>query len=217
MQTQAISIYTDGSCFPNPGGPGGWAAIIRIPGQSEIEIKGNHPSTTNNRMELTAVIKAIEHCPKVDHDLTWIHLYSDSQYVVNPINSKGKVGKWSKQENRTNRDLWEMLLTAMEGKSVKAIWVKGHDGHPENERCDVMAESERESLGGGSRGKPIKIWHGKRSVSGLTKSAKNNNGIANEPKSQHKPSIHLKKKAPVARGHRAQVPFGESAFARLHK
>ena len=167
MEKKPILIYTDGSCYPNPGGAGGWAAIIRIPNQSEIQIKGNHPSTTNNRMELTAVIKAVEHCPNVDHDRTWIHLYSDSQYVVNPINGVGKVKKWSQQENRINRDLWEQLLAAIEGKSVQAFWIRAHAGHPENERCDQMAEAERESLGGGSREKPFKIWHGKRSMNAI--------------------------------------------------
>lgn len=170
-----VIIYTDGSCFPNPGGAGGWAAIVRMPNANEMILQGSADSTTNNRMELTAVIESLVFLGTLDLPvlLSEIQIHSDSTYVCNPINTK-KVVKWSKEEKRTNRDLWQDLASAiMQFRvPVKAVWVRGHAGHPENERCDQMAESQREERGGArpkdyppyDSGKPIKVWNGKRAL-----------------------------------------------------
>ena len=160
-----VDIYTDGSCFPNPGGRGGWAAIVRIPSKTEVVLSGSTDSTTNNRMELMAVISALEFlknavlpelCPGIE-------VHSDSTYVVKPINSR-KYVKWSKEVARVNRDLWERLTEAIVALPVKvtATWVRGHAGHPENERCDAIAEEQR---GGTPYRKPRfkEGWCGKRS------------------------------------------------------
>lgn len=134
-----INIYTDGACKGNPG-PGGWGAILRY-NNTEKELSGYEPNTTNNRMEITAVIKALE-ALKESCEIT---LYSDSQYVCNAI-EKGWAKKWqknnwmrNKNEPALNPDLWEKLLNLLEKHKIKIVWVKGHAGHPENERCDKLA------------------------------------------------------------------------------
>ena len=134
-----IEIFTDGACKGNPG-PGGWGAILRYNG-TEKELSGYEPNTTNNRMEITAVVKALEALKEPCE----IELYSDSQYVCNAI-EKGWAKKWqknnwmrNKKEAALNPDLWEKLLGLLEHHKVKIIWVKGHAGHPENERCDRLA------------------------------------------------------------------------------
>ena len=137
-----VEIFTDGSCLGNPGA-GGWAAILRCDG-IEKEISGGEGLTTNNRMELTAVIRAfgaLKYPCAVD-------LYSDSRYVLDGI-EKGWARKWkangwmrNKREKALNADLWEKLLQALEPHQVTYHWVKGHDGHPENERCDSMAVAQ---------------------------------------------------------------------------
>lgn len=139
-----VEIFTDGACLGNPG-PGGWGAILRYNGR-EKELSGGERVTTNNRMELTAAIKSLsalkEPC-KVD-------LYSDSKYLVDGI-TKGWAVSWKKRgwiksnrEPALNPELWERLLSLLETHDVNLIWVKGHAGHPENERCDRLAVAQAE-------------------------------------------------------------------------
>lgn len=134
-----VEIFTDGSCRGNPG-PGGWGAILRYRGNQK-ELSGGQADTTNNRMELTAVISAL----KALKEPCKVTLYSDSQYVCNAL-KLGWAAKWrsngwkrSKSEPALNPDLWEELLQLYEKHDVNVIWVKGHAGHPENERCDELA------------------------------------------------------------------------------
>lgn len=137
-----IEIFTDGACLGNPG-PGGWGVILRYNG-SEKTLSGGEAETTNNRMEILAVIKAL----KALKEKCNIELYTDSQYVCNAIN-KGWAQKWksnnwkrNKNEPALNSDLWEILLDLLKDQNVKFNWVKGHAGHEENERCDVLARTE---------------------------------------------------------------------------
>ena len=134
-----VEIFTDGACKGNPG-PGGWGAVLRYKG-TEKEISGGEANTTNNRMELTAVIKALEML-KEPCEVT---LYSDSQYICNAL-TKGWAKKWkangwmrNKKEKALNPELWEVLLKLYDTHKVDIVWVKGHAGHPENERCDRLA------------------------------------------------------------------------------
>lgn len=137
-----VSIYTDGACSGNPG-PGGWGAIL-IYGERLKELSGGEPATTNNRMELTGVITALqslkEPC-KVD-------LYSDSQYVVNSIN-EGWLTNWQKKGWRRkegpvkNIDLWLTLVPLLELHDISFNWVKGHAENEYNNRCDELAVAER--------------------------------------------------------------------------
>ncbi|MGM9618726.1 MAG: ribonuclease HI [Oscillospiraceae bacterium] len=137
-----VTIFTDGACSGNPG-PGGWGAILRY-GGAEKELSGGEQETTNNRMELTAVIAALsalkEPCA--------VTLYSDSRYVVDAI-EKGWVYGWKKKgwvksdkKPALNVDLWEKLLPLLQYHRVQLRWVKGHAEHPENERCDALAVAE---------------------------------------------------------------------------
>ena len=134
-----VLIFTDGSCSGNPG-PGGWGCILRY-NQKEKRLSGGSVSTTNNRMELTAVIEALN-ALKIPCD---VELYTDSQYVCNSVNKKWvyswKKNDWKKSDKKPalNVDLWEQLLDLLEKHKVEFIWIKGHDGHPENEECDAMA------------------------------------------------------------------------------
>ena len=139
-----VDVFTDGACQGNPG-PGGWGAILRYNGV-EKELSGGDPETTNNRMELMAVISALE-ALKEPCEVT---LCSDSQYVCNAI-SKGwarprKKNGWrrSNKEPALNPDLWELLLQQLDRHHVTVNWVKGHAGHPENERCDRLAVAAAE-------------------------------------------------------------------------
>ncbi len=137
-----VEIFTDGACSGNPG-PGGWAAILRYNGK-EKELSGGEKETTNNRMELTAVIKALE-ALKEPCSVT---VTTDSKYVCDAINQKWVYGwrdnNWRKKDKKPalNPDLWQQLLLLLEKHEVKFIWVKGHNDHPENERCDKLAVSE---------------------------------------------------------------------------
>lgn len=137
---ERIAIYTDGACSGNPG-PGGWAAIVQH-GVVTREISGGFAKTTNNRMELYSVIGALEAIGDVDSAVV---VYSDSSYVVDMI-TKGHAQRWRQNgwmRDRThmaqNSDLWERLLTLCQERDVEFVWVKGHDGHVENERVDRMA------------------------------------------------------------------------------
>ena len=139
-----VDVFTDGACQGNPG-PGGWGAILRYNGV-EKELSGGDPETTNNRMELMAVISALE-ALKEPCEVT---LCSDSQYVCNAI-SKGWARSWKKngwrrsnKEPALNPDLWELLLQQLDRHHVMVNWVKGHAGHPENERCDRLAVAAAE-------------------------------------------------------------------------
>lgn len=139
---QRVEIFCDGACSGNPG-PGGYGAILRYAGR-EKEISGAAPDTTNNRMELTAVIQALQQLTRP----CLVSVTTDSQYVVKGMTEwiagwqrKGWVN--SKKEPVMNRDLWEDLLTAAKPHRIDWIWVKGHAGHEENERCDQLA---REAL-----------------------------------------------------------------------
>lgn len=129
-----VEIYTDGSAIRNPG-PGGYAAIMRCNGVEKRISKGFR-MTTNNRMELMAVVVAIEALKKPVH----VVIYSDSRYVVNPIAS-GSMNRWFKRnfKGKANADLWRRLCKAQKGHRVMARWVKGHSGNPGNEACDRLA------------------------------------------------------------------------------
>lgn len=137
-----VQIYTDGACSGNPG-PGGWGAILKADGHVK-ELSGGEASTTNNRMELSAVIAALEALKRP----CAVTLTSDSKYVIDAI-QKGWAKSWrakgwmrNKNEKAKNPDLWERLLQLLEIHQVEFIWVKGHAGHPENERCDELAVME---------------------------------------------------------------------------
>ena len=133
-----ITIYTDGACKGNPG-PGGWGVILRM-GKHEKELSGSDPSTTNNRMEMTAVIRGlkalIEPCE--------VTIYTDSRYVIDGITKwvhGWKRNGWvnaSKQPVR-NADLWHDLIEVAKRHEISWQWVRGHNGHPENERVDRLA------------------------------------------------------------------------------
>lgn len=139
-----VQIFTDGACSGNPGA-GGWGAILRY-GKFERELSGGEPSTTNNRMELSAVIAALAALKEPCH----VTLTTDSKYVVDSI-TKGWVYSWKKKgwiksdkKPALNVDLWEQLLPLLEKHNVDFVWVKGHAGHPENERCDRLAVEQRD-------------------------------------------------------------------------
>ena len=138
VKTNAV-IYTDGSCLGNPG-PGGYGAII-ITTEKYEEISAGYQLTTNNRMEILAVIKALETLPKT----STVDVYSDSKYVVDAIN-KGWASRWrsnnwmrNKKDRAINPDLWERLLDLCNKHIVTIKWVKGHSGDQSNERCDYLA------------------------------------------------------------------------------
>lgn len=140
-----VYAWTDGACSGNPG-PGGWGAILRM-GNYEKEFSGGAPDTTNNRMELTAVIEALSALKKP----CTVNLTTDSKYVCDAIN-KGWVYGWQKKDWKKsdgsaalNVDLWERLLPLLKTHKVTFNWVKGHAGHPENERCDRLAVAQRDA------------------------------------------------------------------------
>ena len=140
-----VNIYTDGSARGNPDGPGGYGTIIEFvdsKGQEHIrEYSAGYKKTTNNRMELMAAIAGLEALTKPCH----VTLYSDSQYLVKAFNEHwldGWIKKgWKRGQNEPvkNVDLWKRLLKAMEPHKVEYIWVRGHNGHLQNERCDILA------------------------------------------------------------------------------
>lgn len=135
-----LYIYTDGSSRGNPG-PGGWGVVMKFRDKTK-ELSGGEKSSTNNRMELTAVIEALEAVKTTK----WpVEIYTDSRYVVDAVN-KGWVFNWNKRPNmsgKKNPDLWYRFLNAYNRyKDIKFIWVKGHNGHIENERCDRLATME---------------------------------------------------------------------------
>lgn len=139
MGEQVVEIYTDGACSGNPG-PGGWGAVLRY-GKHEKELYGGEPTaTTNNRMELTAPIRALESLTRP----SVVHMYTDSTYVRNGITqwmAKWKLNGWQTTAKQPvkNADLWQRLENAAEPHEVEWHWVKGHAGHPDNERADQLA------------------------------------------------------------------------------
>ena len=141
-----IEIYTDGACSGNPGA-GGWGVILRC-GEVEKELSGGAPATTNNRMELTAVIEALKALKKQCR----ITLYTDSRYVMDGINEwmpNWKNNGWRTSNKKSpvkNIELWQQLDTLLNGHEVKWVWVKGHNGHPENERVDALARGQAKNF-----------------------------------------------------------------------
>ncbi|MBI1274302.1 MAG: ribonuclease HI [Alphaproteobacteria bacterium] len=138
-----VEIFTDGACSGNPG-RGGWGALLRYNG-AEKEISGSAKDTTNNRMELMAAIMALETLKRS----SCVKLYTDSQYVRNGITEW--VSSWQKRGWKTadkkpvkNVDLWKRLIEAAAPHDVEYIWVRGHDGHVENERADALARAASE-------------------------------------------------------------------------
>ena len=139
---KTVTLYTDGACSGNPG-PGGWGAILEYMGH-EKELSGGEENTTNNRMELTAVIEGLS---KLKEPCI-VELYSDSKYVIDGLQKGWAAGwkrkGWKKSDGSPalNPELWDRLLTAIAPHTITYNWVKGHAGHPFNERCDVLATTE---------------------------------------------------------------------------
>lgn len=145
----ATQIYTDGACRGNPG-PGGWGALLRH-GASEKELYGAEPDTTNNRMELTAVIRALEHLKRP----ATVVLTSDSQYVLKGVTEwmegwKKRGWKTASKAPVKNKDLWERLDQLQREHEISWQWIKGHSGHTENERVDALANRGIDELLTGS-------------------------------------------------------------------
>ncbi len=143
---KTVTIFTDGACSGNPG-PGGWGAILEYRGQQK-EISGAEKMTTNNRMELTAVIRALE----LLKEPCVVELWSDSKYVTDALSlgwaKLWRAKGWIKSDKKPalNPDLWERLLELTEFHSVNCHWVKGHADHPQNNRCDELAVAAREAI-----------------------------------------------------------------------
>ena len=138
---KTVEIYTDGACSGNPG-PGGYGIVLIYNGQRKEHSEG-FKKTTNNRMEMLAVIKSLEALKEKCN----VNLYSDSKYVIDAIN-KGWAKNWrknnwmrNKKDKALNPDLWERLLNVIDNHNVKFIWVKGHADNVENERCDTLARA----------------------------------------------------------------------------
>jgi ribonuclease HI len=146
---QRVTIYTDGACLGNPG-PGGWAAIVQGT-EGERELTGFDPDTTNNRMELLAALEGL----RALGERSDVDLHTDSQYLRNGMNDW--LARWKRNGWRTagkqpvkNVDLWQALDETAARHVVRWHWVRGHDGHPENERCDALAnEAIRRALAAG--------------------------------------------------------------------
>jgi ribonuclease HI len=143
---EVVRIYTDGACKGNPG-PGGWGALLRS-GTHERELFGGDPATTNNRMELTAVIRALDALKRRSQ----VEVYTDSEYVMKGITEwlaawKRRGWKTADRKPVKNADLWRELDEAAGRHEVRWHWVRGHAGHPENERADALANRGVASLG----------------------------------------------------------------------
>lgn len=145
---ERVLLFTDGACSGNPG-PGGWAALLRYRTQ-ERELSGGEPATTNNRMEMLAVICGLEALKRPMP----VRIYTDSQYVMKGVTEwlagwKRRGWKTADRQPVKNVDLWQRLETALSRHQVEWQWVRGHDGHPENERVDALA---RAAIGQNRRG-----------------------------------------------------------------
>lgn len=145
---KTVILYTDGACSGNPG-PGGWGAILKY-GEAEKELSGGEMETTNNRMELTAVIRGLEALK----ERCTVELYSDSKYVIDAL-SKGWAESWESRgwkkadkKPALNSDLWTVLLRLVRQHDVRYHWVKGHADNPYNNRCDEMAVAQWKMLKG---------------------------------------------------------------------
>ncbi len=143
---KTVTLYTDGACSGNPG-PGGWGCILEYNGQ-EKELSGGEKNTTNNRMELTAVIMGLSALKEP----CIVELYSDSKYVIDAL-EKGWAWGWKKRgwvksdkKPALNSDLWEQLLTLTTQHQLHYHWVKGHADNPKNNRCDQLAVSQYKTL-----------------------------------------------------------------------
>lgn len=139
-----ITLFSDGSSLGNPG-PGGYGTILRF-GDYEKELSGGDAHTTNNRMELLGVIEGL----KALKEPCDVEIVSDSSYVVKGINEW--LGSWIKREFKKvkNPDLWKLYIDVSKTHKIHATWVRGHDGHEENERCDTLARTEAEKMKGRS-------------------------------------------------------------------
>ncbi len=140
MTKVKVDVFTDGACSGNPG-PGGWAAILRAGGR-ERELSGGEPTTTNNRMELMAVIKGLSALTQP----AFITIHTDSRYVLDGATQwlrRWKANGWKTADKSPvkNEDLWRLLDTEQARHDMRWIWVRGHDGHPENERADALARA----------------------------------------------------------------------------
>ncbi len=145
QKAKIVSMYTDGSCLGNPG-PGGWGVVLRWNG-SEKELSGGEPATTNNRMELMAAIRALQGLSRA----VQVEIYTDSTYVRDGItkwihNWKRNGWKTAAKKPVKNDDLWRELDEQMQRHNVTLHWVKGHAGHPENERADDLARAAAEDI-----------------------------------------------------------------------
>ncbi len=131
-----VNIYTDGACSGNPG-PGGYGIILDAEGHNPKELSRGFRLTTNNRMELLAVIDALKALKRNDLEIT---IYSDSKYVVEAVNN-GWVYNWQRKgfKDKKNPDLWREYLILHKKHQPKLVWIKGHNDHPQNERCDKLA------------------------------------------------------------------------------
>lgn len=148
-----VTLYTDGAARGNPDGPGGYGAVLQFVDKEgtlhEKELSAGYVKTTNNRMELMAAIAGLEALNRPCE----VELYSDSRYLVDAFNQKWIDGwvkhGWNRPKSGPvkNSDLWKRLLKAMEPHVVTFFWVKGHDGHPENERCDRLATGAADGTG----------------------------------------------------------------------
>ena len=148
---RSVRAYTDGACSGNPG-PGGWGVVLQF-GDHERELKGGESDTTNNRMELTAAIEALKALKEPCH----IALTTDSTYVKDGITkwlSNWKRNGWKTAAKKPvkNQDLWQQLEDCVAQHTVEWLWVKGHSGHPENERADTLANEGMSALKRGDHG-----------------------------------------------------------------
>ena len=143
---KTVTVYTDGACSGNPG-PGGWAAILEYGGHEKV-LTGGERQTTNNRMELTGVIAALQALKEP----CIVELFSDSKYVMDAL-TKGWAVSWQRngwkkadKKPALNVDLWQLLLTLCQTHRVQCHWVKGHEENEKNNRCDALAVAEREKF-----------------------------------------------------------------------
>ena len=145
MSDRELQIFTDGACSGNPG-PGGWAALLRY-GDNEKTLSGGKPDTTNNRMEMMAVIEALESLKRA----CTVAIHTDSRYVMDGMTQwihKWKASGWKTAAKKPvkNADLWQRLDDAASQHAIEWHWVKGHSGHPENERVDALARRAMPSV-----------------------------------------------------------------------
>jgi|TARA_B100001964_G_scaffold42924_1_gene47710 ribonuclease HI len=141
-----FELFTDGACLGNPG-PGGWAYILRDSTGNEVVASGGDPHTTNQKMEVTAVLRALESL----EEPSVVAIHADSQYVTKGLTQwmDGWIAKgWKNASKKSvaNQDLWKPLSELRKKHTITTSWVKGHSGHPENERCDTIASAEAEKL-----------------------------------------------------------------------